>query len=84
MSTNSSQPRATPDATFTPNVLTSPSVSLAGLKRPTEPNLVHGRILYLEDVSVSFDGFKAINHLVDIFFTERHPQFHDDRFFCLC
>jgi len=23
----------------------------------------HGRILYLEDVSVSFDGFKAINHL---------------------
>ncbi len=63
MSTNSSHPRATPDATYTPNVLTSPSVSLAGLKRPTEPNLVHGRILYLEDVSVSFDGFKAINHL---------------------
>jgi urea transport system ATP-binding protein len=24
---------------------------------------VHGRILYLEDVNVSFDGFKAINHL---------------------
>ena len=23
----------------------------------------HGRILYLEDVHVSFDGFKAINHL---------------------
>jgi len=23
----------------------------------------HGRILYLEDVNVSFDGFKAINHL---------------------
>jgi len=23
----------------------------------------HGRILYLEDINVSFDGFKAINHL---------------------
>ena len=28
-----------------------------------EIDLVHGRILYLEDVSVSFDGFKAINKL---------------------
>jgi urea transport system ATP-binding protein len=26
-------------------------------------DLAHGRILYLEDVSVSFDGFKAINKL---------------------
>jgi len=26
-------------------------------------DLTHGRILYLEDVNVSFDGFKAINHL---------------------
>jgi urea transport system ATP-binding protein len=26
-------------------------------------DLTHGRILYLEDVSVSFDGFKAINQL---------------------
>ena len=26
-------------------------------------DLVHGRILYLEDVNVSFDGFKAINGL---------------------
>jgi urea transport system ATP-binding protein len=26
-------------------------------------DLAHGRILYLEDVCVSFDGFKAINHL---------------------
>ena len=26
-------------------------------------DLTHGRILYLEDVSVSFDGFKAINKL---------------------
>jgi urea transport system ATP-binding protein len=26
-------------------------------------DLTHGRILYLEDVSVSFDGFKAINGL---------------------
>ena len=41
----------------------SSSVSLTGLTRSTELNLVHGRILYLEDVSVSFDGFKAINNL---------------------
>jgi len=30
---------------------------------PGELDLTHGRILYLDDVSVSFDGFKAINHL---------------------
>ncbi|HZF82238.1 MAG TPA: ABC transporter ATP-binding protein, partial [Burkholderiaceae bacterium] len=38
----------------------------AGYGRPMvegEVDLAHGRILYLEDVSVSFDGFKAINKL---------------------
>jgi len=38
----------------------------AGFLRPSIPGEVdttHGRILYLEDVSVSFDGFKAINKL---------------------
>ncbi|MDB5861428.1 MAG: urtD [Ramlibacter sp.] len=38
----------------------------AGFGRPVLPGEVdtaHGRILYLEDVSVSFDGFKAINKL---------------------
>jgi urea transport system ATP-binding protein len=30
---------------------------------PDEVDVTHGRILYLEDVSVSFDGFKAINQL---------------------
>lgn len=38
----------------------------AGFSRPVVPGEVdtaHGRILYLEDVSVSFDGFKAINGL---------------------
>ena len=30
---------------------------------PGEVDITHGRILYLEDVSVSFDGFKAINKL---------------------
>ncbi len=30
---------------------------------PGEVDITHGRILYLEDVNVSFDGFKAINHL---------------------
>ena len=28
-----------------------------------EVDVTHGRILYLEDVNVSFDGFKAINNL---------------------
>jgi ABC-type molybdenum transport system ATPase subunit/photorepair protein PhrA len=38
----------------------------AGYGRVHEPgslDLTHGRILYLEDVNVSFDGFKAINGL---------------------
>jgi urea transport system ATP-binding protein len=38
----------------------------AGFGRPItagEVDVTHGRILYLEDVSVSFDGFKAINGL---------------------
>ena len=38
----------------------------AGFSRIATPgavDLTHGRILYLEDVSVSFDGFKAINKL---------------------
>jgi urea transport system ATP-binding protein len=38
----------------------------AGYARPHvagEVDVTHGRILYLEDVSVSFDGFKAINKL---------------------
>ena len=38
----------------------------AGFGRPVtagEVDVTHGRILYLEDVSVSFDGFKAINGL---------------------
>ncbi|GAA6140231.1 urea ABC transporter ATP-binding protein UrtD [Hydrogenophaga sp. 5NK40-0174] len=30
---------------------------------PGEVDTTHGRILYLEDVNVAFDGFKAINHL---------------------
>jgi urea transport system ATP-binding protein len=33
------------------------------LNTPGEVDVTHGRILYLEDVSVSFDGFKAINNL---------------------
>ena len=38
----------------------------AGFSRiatPGEVDIAHGRILYLEDVNVSFDGFKAINNL---------------------
>jgi urea transport system ATP-binding protein len=33
------------------------------LQDAKEVDVTHGRILYLEDVSVSFDGFKAINKL---------------------
>jgi urea transport system ATP-binding protein len=33
------------------------------LQNRTEVDVSHGRILYLEGVSVSFDGFKAINQL---------------------
>ncbi len=33
------------------------------LQDRTEVDVSHGRILYLEDVSVSFDGFRAINQL---------------------
>ena len=38
-------------------------VSTGRVTTPGEVDVTHGRILYLEDVSVSFDGFKAINKL---------------------
>jgi urea transport system ATP-binding protein len=37
--------------------------SYGRVRQNHEVDLTHGRILYLEDVSVSFDGFKAINRL---------------------
>jgi urea transport system ATP-binding protein len=39
------------------------SASSGRVITPDEVDVTHGRILYLEDVSVSFDGFKAINNL---------------------
>jgi len=45
------------------NTAAGGSVSLRRPHQSGELDLVHGRILYLEDVSVSFDGFKAINKL---------------------
>jgi urea transport system ATP-binding protein len=39
------------------------SASYGRVHRPGEVDVTHGRILYLEDVNVSFDGFKAINNL---------------------
>ncbi|MDB5932626.1 MAG: transporter related protein [Polaromonas sp.] len=39
------------------------SASDGRLTTAGEVDVAHGRILYLEDVSVSFDGFKAINKL---------------------
>ena len=39
------------------------SASGSRITTPGEIDVTHGRILYLEDVSVSFDGFKAIDKL---------------------
>lgn len=39
------------------------SASMARIATQGEVDVTHGRILYLEDVHVSFDGFKAINGL---------------------
>ena len=39
------------------------SAGIGRLVKENEVDVTHGRILYLEDVSVSFDGFKAINKL---------------------
>lgn len=39
------------------------SASYGRIHEPGQLDLTHGRILYLEDVSVSFDGFKAIQGL---------------------
>jgi urea transport system ATP-binding protein len=39
------------------------AASFGRIKVSDEVDVTHGRILYLEDVSVSFDGFKAINKL---------------------
>ena len=39
------------------------SAGIGRLVKQDEVDVIHGRILYLEDVSVSFDGFKAINKL---------------------
>ena len=39
------------------------SAGFSRIATPGEVDVTHGRILYLEDVSVSFDGFKAINKL---------------------
>jgi urea transport system ATP-binding protein len=39
------------------------SAGIGRLVKDREVDVTHGRILYLEDVNVSFDGFKAINNL---------------------
>ena len=39
------------------------NASTGRIATPGEVDVTHGRILYLENVSVSFDGFKAINQL---------------------
>jgi urea transport system ATP-binding protein len=60
MSTGSSRNNARP------NVGNADSGDVTGLAHVTIPghvDLSHGVILYLDDVSVSFDGFKALNKL---------------------
>jgi urea transport system ATP-binding protein len=39
------------------------SAGIGRVVKDREVDVTHGRILYLEDVNVSFDGFKAINNL---------------------
>jgi len=39
------------------------NAGFARVRHSQEVDVTHGRILYLEDVNVSFDGFKAIKHL---------------------
>ena len=39
------------------------NAGFASVRTSHEADVSHGRILYLEDVNVSFDGFKAIKHL---------------------
>ena len=39
------------------------SAGIGRVVKDREVDITHGRILYLEDVHVSFDGFKAINGL---------------------
>jgi urea transport system ATP-binding protein len=39
------------------------ATGMAHLAAPGEIDVSHGQILYVEDVSVSFDGFKALNEL---------------------
>jgi urea transport system ATP-binding protein len=40
-----------------------PLAGLTHMLRPGELDLSHGVILYLEDITVSFDGFRALNRL---------------------
>jgi urea transport system ATP-binding protein len=45
---------------------TEPAAAGAGLRPPAargEPDFAHGVALYLDDITVSFDGFKALNKL---------------------
>jgi urea transport system ATP-binding protein len=45
------------------NLDTGDVTGLAHVNVPGAVDVSHGIILYLEDVSVSFDGFKALNRL---------------------
>jgi urea transport system ATP-binding protein len=45
------------------NRLETGGVSDARASNPGELDTSHGVVLYLEDVTVSFDGFRALNNL---------------------
>ncbi|HET9701218.1 MAG TPA: ATP-binding cassette domain-containing protein, partial [Burkholderiales bacterium] len=46
-----------------PPEIQEPLAALTHILRPGELDLSHGVMLYLEDITVSFDGFRALNRL---------------------
>jgi len=55
--------RVVPAGTEAPNDGASGSASFGHVVEPGTVDTGHGDILYLNDISVSFDGFKALNNL---------------------
>ncbi len=53
----------TPNETGTPGDPPAGTAPMAHLVTPGAIDVTHGTILYLEDVTVSFDGFRALNSL---------------------
>jgi urea transport system ATP-binding protein len=54
---------STPNETAADNVPPAGDAPMAHIVAPGAIDVTHGTILYLEDVTVSFDGFRALNSL---------------------